>query len=252
MRKGKKKVSLQEIKGIKAANKIIMSEPWHVPGGGLIREFVFGAEDGMLGTLGVVTGIVGAAITSDIVILAGIAEIVAGAFSMAAGTYLATKSQIEFYNKEKEREKKEIDELPWVEKKEIEILYKAKGFKGRELKDIVNKITSNKKIWLNIMMEEELGLVESRFENPRKAAVLMSVSFIFGGILPLAPYFMFNTLTALVLSVILTITGLFCVGAGKTILTKGKWWKSGLEMLIAGGLAAVVAFLIGRAISGLG
>ncbi len=111
----------------------------------------------------------------------------AGAISMAAGTYLSTKSQKEFYESELAREKREMEELPEIEAQKIRDIYKEKGFGGKELELVVKRITFNKDIWLKVMMEEELGL-HGRFENPVRSMLVMGLAFFVGALVPISSY----------------------------------------------------------------
>ena len=218
----------------------------HIKGGSYIREFILGFNDGLVSIFSLVTGVVGAAVSSKIVILAGLAGLTAGATSMGLNNYISSKSQTEFYKSEVERERKEIENIPEREKAEIEAVYKLKGFEGKLLKQVVNKITSDKKLWLKVMMEEELGLFGDDFENPYKIALITGISFIFGALIPIAPYlFISNVSSGLLYSAIASILGLFIVGSAKTMITKKNWLKSGFEMVMVGVLAAGAAYFIG-------
>ena len=218
----------------------------HIKGGSYIREFILGFNDGLVSIFSLVTGVVGAAVSSKIVILAGLAGLTAGATSMGLNNYISSKSQTEFYKSEVERERKEIEKVPKREREEIVAVYKSKGFEGKLLKQVVNKITSDKKTWLKVMVEEELGLFGGDFENPYKIALITGISFIFGALIPIAPYlFISNVSSGLLYSAIASILGLFIVGSAKTMITKKNWLKSGAEMVMVGVLAAGAAYFIG-------
>src|SRR5687768_14055181 len=118
-------------------------EEWHTPKGRAIREVVFGTNDGLITTLGFLAGVTGAISDKNMILLAAVAEIVAGAFSMASGAYIASKSQIEYFQKEIAREKREIEEDPEHEKQEIWEIYKERGFTDEEIRILINRITSN-------------------------------------------------------------------------------------------------------------
>src|SRR3989338_8363014 len=211
----------------------------HIKGGSYIREFILGFNDGLVSIFSLVTGVVGAAVSNKIVILAGVAGLAAGATSMGLNNYISSKSQTEFYKSEVERERKEIVAV-----------YKSKGFEGKLLKQVVNKITSDKKTWLKVMVEEELGLFGGDFENPYKIALITGISFIFGALIPIAPYlFISNVSSGLLYSAIASILGLFIVGSAKTMITKKNWLKSGFEMVMVGVLAAAASYSIGSLFS---
>lgn len=227
----------------------LAGEHWHIPGGGAIREVVFGMNDGLVSTLAFVSGVTGALASSRIVVITGLAATVAGAISMALGAYIASKSQQEFFESEIQREKREMAELPEEEREEVRQLYQAKGFSGPELEMVVHRITSNPQVWLKVMMEEELGLMAERFEDPRRAGGIMGISFILGAMAPLLPYFFFESTAALLLSFLLSLATLFGVGVAKTRLTLRPWLPSGLEMLAVGAVAFSVSLGIGKLIS---
>ena len=127
-----------------------------------IEEFVYGATDGAVTTFAVVAGVVGAGLSPSIILILGFANLFADGFSMAVGNYLGAKSQKEFIEKKRRREEWEIDNLVEQEKQEIKDIYTQKGFKAELLNEIVNVITARRKVWIDTMMREELGLIESQ------------------------------------------------------------------------------------------
>lgn len=212
--------------------------------GKLIKNLVFGIQDGALTTLGIVTGITGAVTDNSVIVLAGAVSLAAEAVSMGAGEYISSKSEVEVYQHEVELEKKEMERVPDIERQEIVDIYRAKGFRGKLLNQIVNKITSNKKLWLDTMLREELGFPE-KFEDPKKLGFQMLIASFIGGIIPIIPYLFMSPGTAIVTSVAGTALALFGVGAVKTTMTKGNWIKSGTEMMLIGMLVAAVGYSIG-------
>ena len=217
--------------------------------GKFIRHSIFGAEDGLISTLGFLSGIAGANLAGFTIIIAGVAEIFAAALSMGIGTYLSSKSQTELIKRKIELEKEEINKFPKLERKEVEKIYRKKGFKGQELKKIVNKIISNKNLFLEEILVEELGIIPKNFENPLKSAFVMFFTFIVLALIPLLPYLFLPITNAIIASIILTTLTLFLIGAIKSKLTKRNWFYSGLEMMSLGLLAAVVTYYTGNIIS---
>jgi VIT1/CCC1 family predicted Fe2+/Mn2+ transporter len=210
---------------------------------------MFGINDGLVSTIGFVAGATGAIMQAHLVLLAGIASVVAGALSMGIGAYLASKSQQEFFDSEKAREHREIEEVPEDERKEIRDIFAQMGFNKEELEMIVRRITSNKDLWVRFMMREELGILEDNV-NPVTIGLLMSVAFIIGGVPPLLPYmFVQEPLAALKVAVIVSLFALFLVGVAKTALTQQPWLKSGLEVVFLGSFAAGIGFGIGKAVA---
>jgi VIT1/CCC1 family predicted Fe2+/Mn2+ transporter len=161
----------------------------HIKESNYIRDLVFGFGDGVNTSLGIIAGVGGAIIAADIVILAALIGMFTGAKAMAVQNYLAVKSQRQILESEIKREKLEIEYTPEKERQEIELIYKSKGFEGVDLKRVVDKITSNKEVWLKTMLTEELGLNLEILGNPLKGALVMFGSFLLGGILPILPYF---------------------------------------------------------------
>ena len=171
--------------------------------------------------------------------------------------YLAVKSQIEILQSEIKREEYEIENTPEEERKEIEEIYKSKGFAGEELNMVVNKITSNKGVWLKTMLTEELGLNLEILGNPIKGAIVMFISFLVGGILPILPYFivktgLINNFTALLIAISMSLSSSFMIGAIKGRLAKKSWIKGGLEMSLLGTGIALLGYGIGSEMNNLG
>lgn len=220
----------------------------HAEEGRWMRDVILGANDGFVSILGLVSGVAAATHDSKAVVLAGVAGAIAAAISMALGNYISIKSQMEVYNAEIEREKREIRELPEVEEQEIRELYAKKGFRGRELEMVVNRITSDEKVWLQVMMEEELGLKQESMGAPVKSAAFTGVAFAIAAAFPIAPFLLMPAEKALLLSVVFTLIALFAVGAAKTFFTKSSALKSGIEMVAVGAAASAVTYVIGSAL----
>jgi VIT1/CCC1 family predicted Fe2+/Mn2+ transporter len=227
------------------------SEDWHTPQGRFIREVMFGINDGLVSTIGFVAGATGSLMQTRLVLLAGVASLVAGALTMGIGAYLASKSQREFFESERARERREIEEVPEDERKEIRDIYTRLGFQPDEVEMIVRRVTSNKDLWVQTMMREELGILEETV-NPAKIGLLMMAAFTIGGIPPLLPYLVAQEpLRALNFAVGVSLLALFLVGVAKTALTQQPWFKSGLEVVFLGSLAAGIGFGIGKVVSSL-
>lgn len=225
-------------------------ESWHTPEGKAVREIVFGMNDGMVTTIGFIAGVTGTLRNTKFVLLAGIAGLVAGAISMFFGAYLSTKSQKEFFEKEIEREKREIKEMPEKEKEEIREIYTEMGFKEDEVEMIVNRVTSDEKLWIKFMLREELGIVEEQIDPPLKIACIMGISFLLGAFPPLIPYFFIKDVwEAFYAAMIISAIVLFGIGVGKTYVTGTKWYKSGFEILTIGSSAVAIGYFIGLLLS---
>ncbi|MFB3108148.1 MAG: VIT1/CCC1 transporter family protein [Candidatus Binatia bacterium] len=221
-------------------------EAWHTPKGRAIREVIFGMNDGLVTTIGFLAGVTISISEMRFVLLAGIAEIVAGALSMTIGAYLSTKSQREFFQYEVELERWEIERTPEKEAQELREIYQEMGFSGTELDILVKRVAADKDLMLRIMKREELGLMDEHLDDPTKVAFTMGISFLGGSLPPLLPYFFIsNPSTAIWVAIFVSVLFLFVAGVAKTRLTKVNPWKSGLEMTFLGVLASAVGFGIG-------
>jgi VIT1/CCC1 family predicted Fe2+/Mn2+ transporter len=211
---------------------------------------VFGFGDGVNTSLGIVSGVGGAAVAADVVILAALIGMFTGAKAMAVQNYLAVKSQREVLQSEIKREEFEIESVPDKERQEIEDIYKSKGFHGDDLRRVVDRITSDKNVWLKTMLTEELGLNLEIVGNPLKGALVMFGSFLLGGILPILPYFivkagLISSSTAIGIAIGLSVISSFIVGAIKARIAKKNWVRGGIEMAGLGTGIALVGYGIG-------
>jgi VIT1/CCC1 family predicted Fe2+/Mn2+ transporter len=222
------------------------TEDLHIPGGGIVRELVFGANDGLVAAFAVASGVNGAGVNSAVIFVAGIAELIGGTIAMGLGAYLSTKSQIEYYRREMKREVYEVENFPETERQEIREIYTTKGFKGEILEKIISHITSDKDRWVDIMMKEELGLSLDGTITPIKSGIATGFAYTFGALMPVLPYAFMQPASGFITSIIITLTVLFGVGAAKTIVTGKNPLRSGMESIIIGGLAAAATFLVGR------
>ncbi|SHH21232.1 VIT1/CCC1 transporter family protein [Thermosipho atlanticus] len=230
--------------------KYIKEEPHKTEQGKYIGSAVYGASDGIVTTFAVVAGVVGAQLDPKIVLILGFANLFADGFSMAIGDYLSEKSERDYIESERQRELWEVEHFPDAERKEIEEIYKRKGIKGEKLNILVDIITSDKNLWVDTMMKEELGLMSDEDTSPLKSAVVTFLSFVIAGFMPLIAYVFasfvpFFVKHSFLSASIITSFTLFLVGALRQFITDVKWYLGGLEMLLVGGLSATVAFLIG-------
>lgn len=226
-------------------------EPWHTPQGALIREVVFGMNDGLISTVGFVAGASGSIKDNHIILLAALAAMFAGTLSMAFGAYLSSKSQVEFFKREIEKERGEIEKYPENEKKELVEIYKAKGFEDNEIEMIINRIIKDKNLWLDIMAKEELGIIQESFDNPWKIAGVMGVSFMSGAVISVIPYIFIKGSNPVGFSIALSLIALFCLGVGKAKLANRKLWVGGIEILLIGSICAAIGYFLGSLFSGI-
>jgi VIT1/CCC1 family predicted Fe2+/Mn2+ transporter len=220
-----------------------------------IENFVYGAIDGAVTTFAVVAGVVGASLSPSIIVILGFANLLADGFSMAIGNYLAVKTQNEYIARARKREEWEIDNLIEEEKQEIRDIYAKKGFKEELLEEVVRIITSRRKVWIDTMMKEELGLIEDK-NSPTVNAANTFVGFNAIGIIPLIP-FVFLYLSGLNLSIgnaffysiLATASSFFLIGSIRGKVVKKPMVRSGFNTLLIGGTAAVVSYGIGHILS---
>lgn len=233
------------------AGSAVIEESWHSPRGRAVREVVFGMHDGLITTIGFLSGVNAANASLRVIVISGLAEAFAQTLSMGFGAYLSTKSEREFYQREIARERLEIETAPEKERDEMRQIYRSKGFPEDEVEMVVVRVTANKELWLKEMMMEELGLIEKRFDDPLKVGLLIGASSFVGAFLPILPYFFLELRWAFTASVAMAAAALFATGAGKTLLTKKAWWSSGLEMVGIGLLVTVAGYGIGHFLSAL-
>jgi VIT1/CCC1 family predicted Fe2+/Mn2+ transporter len=213
-----------------------------------VREVVFGFNDGLVSTFALVSGAAGALFPSLLIALIGFLAALSGALSMALGTYISTKSQIEVYTGEIRQELTRIEERPLSEAGEIRDVFRRFGFRGKELDMVVRKITANKAAWLDLLAHEEIGVAGSEFKSPAAAGAIMFLIFIVGSLIPILPYLALGTAQALWVSVAAGVVALFAVGAAKGVVAKKGWLRSGLEMTAVGLAAAVAVYALGSLI----
>lgn len=210
-----------------------------------LSEVILGGQDGLVNVLGVILGV--AAATSDprIVIAAGMAATFAESVSMGAVAYTSTQADEDLYHSEREREHRHIHLAPDVETHEIREIYRAKGFEGETLDKIVEVITSNPDIWVNVMLSEELKLSPPEKGQAMQSALLVGFSALVGSFIPLAPFFFLDVGASIWVSIIVAALTLFTVGAYKARVTVGRPIRSGLQIALIGTLSALVGYAIG-------
>lgn len=213
-----------------------------------LRDLILGGQDGLVNVLGLVLGVATATSDTRIVIVAGLAAMFAEGISMGAVAYTSTKATIEFYQREKQREMKEIEEVPDEEREEVRRLYYDKGFRGKQLEMVVQKLTANRSQWLQVMMEEELKL-QTPQETPLQSAVIVTIAALIGALFPILPFFIMPVSQAVWVTVPFSLIVLFIAGAVKGRFTKVAWWRAGLELAIIGTGAALIGYVIGTLLS---
>jgi len=218
----------------------------HIILGQYLKDMVFAANDGVVTTFAVVAGVVGADLSITVILIIGLASLLADGFSMATGNYLGTKSEQDLYKMEERLEKEEIKKFPEHERQEIREILAEKGYQGEDLEKIVQLISSNERLWTDFMMHNELELYSPAGESPVRHALATFLAFVVAGSIPLLPYFFGNGQFAV--AAVFSGIALFTVGALRKFFSDRSWLISGLEMLLVGGSAAVIAYGIGALI----
>lgn len=223
-----------------------------VPPRSYLRDFVYGAIDGTVTTFAVVAGVTGAGLRSAIVVILGVANLLADGFSMAVSNFLATKAEQQSLARARREEERHIHEHPEGEREEIRQIFAGKGFAGKQLEHVVEVITSDREQWVDMMLTEELGLSRER-SDPLRAAASTFLAFVVVGAVPLIAYVVEEVDATLLRSPflwssVLTGAAFFVVGALKARFVEENRWRSGLETLAVGGTAAALAYGVGNLI----
>ena len=223
----------------------------HFTSSEMVRDIVIGMSDGLTVPFALAAGLTGAIDSTGIIVTAGLAEIAAGSIAMGLGGYLAAKSDAEHYLKEREREKREVAEIPHEEMREVAEVFQAYGLTEDETWPIVQALRRQPKNWIDFMMRFELGLEKPDPKRAFVSAFTIAGAYIAGGFVPLAPYIFLHTASvALIFSVIMTLLALLIFGFIKGRFTGTKPVRSALQTALIGSLAAGAAFLIARLIGG--
>ena len=210
-----------------------------------IREVVFGVQDGLISTVGFVAGVHGATADNRLVLLAGIVQMIAGAFSMAAGAYLSTKAEREVVEGQVRAELVRYSEEPYMAQEALLAALEADGLPRDKAYRVVNLMSAERSAFLRTFREKVLGLGAAQERLPVPAALLMGASFALGAIVVLAPYFVLAGIRALVTAVGLTAVALFGIGVAKAVLARTPLLVSGLEFLLIAAAAAGVGYVLG-------
>jgi VIT1/CCC1 family predicted Fe2+/Mn2+ transporter len=214
-----------------------------------VRDIVIGMSDGLTVPFALAAGLSGAVEATGIIITAGLAEVAAGAIAMGLGGYLAARTDAEHFAAERAREERETEEVPEEEAAEVAAILRTYGLTDDMVAPVVKSICSDKKRWVDFMMRFELSLEEPDPKRARNSALTIALSYIAGGMVPLAPYFFFRSVhAALIGSVAVTLLALLAFGYVKGRFTTTRPFRSAWQTVIVGSLAAAAAFVIAKAI----
>jgi VIT1/CCC1 family predicted Fe2+/Mn2+ transporter len=214
-----------------------------------VRDVVIGMSDGLTVPFALAAGLSGAVDNSGVIIAAGLAEIVAGSIAMGLGGYLAARTDAEHFATEREREEREIVEIPEQEAEEVASIFRSYGLKEATVQDAVTAIRSDRDRWIDFMMRYELGLEKPDPKRAGISALTIAGSYIVGGLIPLAPYFFIHPVErALPVSIVVTLIALGVFGYVKGCFTVKKPIRAAWQTIAVGGLAAAAAFALAKLI----
>lgn len=228
---------------------IALAEPGHRAGhAGALRAGVFGVNDGLVSNAALVLGVAGGGARPEVIVLAGVAGLVAGAASMAAGEWVSVQSQRELHEREIAHERAELAAFPDEERAELEAIYRAKGLSADEARTVVSRLMEDPEVALDVLVREELGLDPDALPSPWIAAVASFFAFAIGAFVPLVPFLVSEGAVAIGWAVGLAASALFTVGALVSLLTRRSLLYSGARMVLIGALAAGVTAVVGAAV----
>ena len=213
--------------------------------GSRLAEVILGGQDGLVNVLGVILGVAAATRDARIVVAAGLAATFAESVSMGAVAYTSTLADNDLYHSEREREYRHIGLAPEVETHEIREIYRKKGFEGEELEKIVEVITANPDVWVEVMMSEEFQMSPPEKSHALNSGLVVGVAAFLGSLIPLVPFFFVQIPLSMWLSISISALTLFIVGVYKARTTVGKPFRSGLQMTLIGIISALVGYLVG-------
>ena len=223
-------------------------ERFRVANLGRLREVVFGAQDGILSTVALVTSVAVAVGSNSTVLVAGLAAALAGMVSMATGAYLGSRAEQDVQQAEIAREARELEESPEEEFAELVVVFQREGRTYEEARQLADEIAQDKELWLNTLVEKELGISAQDTGSPIKDALVMGVSFILAAAIPIIPYLFLVGWPAIGVSVAAGLAALFVLGVGKGRLVQRSPLLQGLEILAIGAVSAGIGFLLGEGI----
>lgn len=217
------------------------------PQSSYLRDWVYGGIDGAVTTFAVVSGVIGAALEPRIILVLGIANLAGDGFSMAAGNFVGTRTELAEREQLAATEARHIDEHPEGEREEVRQIYRAKGLEGRALEDVVAAVTASRERWVATMLVEEYGLSPIA-RSPLRAAGATFSAFVLAGLVPLLPW-LFGSARPFLHASLFTAAVFFAIGSLKARWSVRPAWISGLETLAIGAAASGLAFAIGKALS---
>jgi vacuolar iron transporter family protein len=246
---GPARQSIREAHRVGNPAEIGRREGWHRTGrSGMLRAVIFGVSDGLVSNLSLVMGVAGATAQPTFILLAGIAGLLAGASSMAAGEYISMQSQRELFERQIALERAELEAMPEEEEAELAAVYRSKGFTETEAATIAHRLFRDPETALDTLVREELGLDPDELGSPWGASIGSFVAFGIGALVPVVPYLFTSGAAAFYLALVSSLIALFAVGAGVSLLTGRSAIYSGLRQVGIGAAAATVTYIVGSII----
>jgi VIT1/CCC1 family predicted Fe2+/Mn2+ transporter len=222
----------------------------HFTAGDVVRDVVIGMSDGLTVPFALAAGLSGAIDSTKLIVVAGLAEVSAGAIAMGLGGYLAGRSDAEHYESERQREVHEVKELPGHEEAEVVQIFESYGLSKEQIEPLVSSLRERPEAWVDFMMRFELGLERPEPKRALQSALTIALAYVVGGLIPLAPYMVLpKTGEALVVSALFTLFALLVFGYVKGRFTGARPLRSALQTMLIGGAAAGAAFAIARAMT---
>jgi vacuolar iron transporter family protein len=225
-------------------------DPWHHnESGGLVRNVVYGFNDGLTANFGLIAGMIGGAVGRDVVLLSGLSGLVAASFSMGSSGYLAAQSQREVDDNERNTQRAEL--LLWPEREEayLATLYQEKGLSESEARTAAHRVMSDPEVALRELAKEKLGLT-GEGESPLKEGIITGLATVFGSLVPIVPFFFTGGTAAITVSFLISMTAHFLVGAARSTFTGRGWFRSGFDMFVVGLGIAVLGYVVGYLLTG--
>jgi len=212
-------------------------------GRGYLRDMIYGAIDGAVTTFAIVAGVAGAGLSTGVILALGLANLLADGFSMAAGNYSGTKAERDDVRRLAQVERRHLAQDPAGERREIREILRLKGLRGDVLEAATDQIAADREAAVALMLTDEYGLAPVE-PHPMRAALATFGAFLVAGSVPLLP-FVLSVPDAFRVAAMMTFAVFFAIGAAKSLWSEAPWWRSGLETLAIGGVAAGVAFAVG-------
>jgi VIT1/CCC1 family predicted Fe2+/Mn2+ transporter len=222
----------------------------HFTASDTVRDIIIGMSDGLTVPFALAAGLSGAVSTTNIIVIAGLAEIAAGCISMGLGGYLAAQNDSEHYYSEQRKEYNEVKVIPKQEKQEVIDIFKTYGLNDQQIEPIIKNFENNPDKWVAFMMRNELNLDKPDKARARNSGITIALSYLVAGFVPLSPYILIhNSHTALMVSATVTLLALLVFGFVKAKLIGNNPWQSAWRTVLIGGVAATAAYLIAKAIA---